>query len=55
MMYRKLSWMLVAAVLAAGAATSRGASYVVGWGMNEEGETRVPVEAIGEVTAIGAG
>lgn len=55
MMYRKLSWMTVAAVLAAGAAVSQAASYVVGWGMNEEGEIRVPLEALGEVRSIGAG
>lgn len=55
MMYRKLSWMMMAAVLAAGAAVSQAASYVVGWGMDDEGETRVPLEALGEVQAIGAG
>ena len=55
MMYRKIAWLVLGAVLAAGAATSRGASYVVGWGMDEEGETRVPVEALGQISAIGAG
>lgn len=55
MMYRKLSWMVAAAVLAAGTAVSQAASYVVGWGMDEEGETRVPLEALGQISAIGAG
>ena len=55
MMYRTFAGLVLGAVVAAGASAALGDSYVLGWGMNQSGETRVPLEALGEVKTIGAG